>query len=72
MLRNRQKAVKRVCGYSPWSASERDNVCTRYLATTLVWVGMNKKNFKPAVNAIKEPYYSKFRGGGDSPSDAEE
>ena len=26
MLRNRQKAVKRVCGFSPWSASERHNV----------------------------------------------
>ena len=42
----------------------------RYLAT-LVRVGMNKKNCKPVVDAIKERYYSKFRGGGDSPSDAE-
>ena len=26
MLRNPEKPVKRVCGFSPWSASELDNV----------------------------------------------
>ena len=31
---------------------------------TLVMVGMNKKNFRPAVNDIKTLYYQKFRGGG--------
>ena len=35
----------------------------RYLGT-LVRVGMNKNNFKPAVNDIKTLYYQKFRGGG--------
>jgi hypothetical protein len=29
---------------------------------TLVMVGMNKKNYSPPINAIKELYYSKFRG----------
>jgi hypothetical protein len=31
---------------------------------TLVMVGMNKKNYSPPLNAIKELYYSKFRGKG--------
>ena len=35
----------------------------RYLGT-LVRVGMNKNNFKPAVNDIKTLYYQKFHGGG--------
>ena len=30
----------------------------------LVMVGMNKKNYSPPLNAIKELYYSKFRGKG--------
>jgi hypothetical protein len=29
---------------------------------TLVMVGMNKKNYSPPLNAIKELHYSKFRG----------
>ena len=29
---------------------------------TLVMVGMNKKNYSPPFNAIKELYYSNFRG----------
>ena len=31
---------------------------------TLVMVGMNKKNYSPPLNAIKELYYSKLRGKG--------
>ena len=35
---------------------------------------MNKKNFKPSVQAIKEHYYRKFRGkkeDKEEPSDSE-
>ena len=31
-------------------------------------VDINKKNFKPPVQAIKERYYSKHRGGAAGPS----
>ena len=34
------------------------------LGHTLVMVGMSKKNYSPPLNAIKELYYSKFRGKG--------
>ena len=30
----------------------------------LVMVGMNKKNYSPPLNTIKELYYSRFRGKG--------
>ena len=39
------------------------NMNPAYLGT-LVMVGMNKKNYSPPLNAIKELYYSKFRGKG--------
>ena len=39
------------------------NMTPAYLGT-LVMVGMNKKNYSPPLNAIKELYYSKFRGKG--------
>ena len=34
----------------------------------LVMVGTNKSKFKPSVKAIKERYYSKYRGQGASSS----
>ena len=37
------------------------NMDPRRLAT-LVMVGINKQNFKPAVKDIQELYYKKFRG----------
>ena len=38
----------------------------------LVMVGVNKKRFWPLVQAIKECYYLKFRGGAGSSADSEE
>ena len=38
----------------------------------LVMVGVNKKRFWPSVQAIKERYYFKFRGGASSSADSEE
>ena len=35
----------------------------------LVMVGTNKSKFKPSVKAIKERYYSKFRGKGGEHED---
>ena len=51
------------------------NMNPHYLGM-LVMVGMNKQNFKPPVQAIKELYYSKSRKFGnnedkDEPSDDE-
>ena len=51
------------------------NMNPHYLGK-LVMVGMNKKNFKPPVQAINELYYRKFRKFGknedkDEPSDDE-
>ena len=49
------------------------NLDPGYLGT-LVMVGMNKKNYSPPLSAIKERYYSKFRGLGihDEPASDEE
>ena len=38
----------------------------------LVMVGVNKKRFWPTVQAIKERYYLKYRGGAGSSADYEE
>jgi hypothetical protein len=35
-------------------------------------VGMNKKNYSPPLNAIKELYYSKFRGNMEEPESCDE
>ena len=35
-------------------------------------VGVNKKRFWPTVQAIKERYYLKYRGGAGSSADSEE
>ena len=35
-----------------------------YYLGILVMVGANKSKFKPSVKAIKERYYTKFRGEG--------
>ena len=36
----------------------------------LTMVGINKRRFKPSVDAVKERYYAKFRGTGNA--DAED
>ena len=38
----------------------------------VVMVGVNKKRFWPTVQAIKERYYLKYRGGAGSSADYEE
>ena len=44
------------------------NMNPNFLAT-LVRVGINKKNYKPSVQAIKELYYGKYRGSSAGPSE---
>ena len=42
------------------------------LASSPTPVGVNKKRFWPTVQAIKERYYLKYRGGAGSSADYEE
>ena len=48
---------------SPQGLLSDPNMDPHYLGI-LVMVGTNKSKFKPPLKAIKERYYSKFRGKG--------
>lgn len=48
-----------------------DRLDPNYLGK-MVMVGMNKDNFAPPINCIKERYYSKFRSGAGTADDLEE